>query len=65
MMKKINVHIKGERVCQKVYFERSDKSWLKGEASKQGISVSKYLGDLVQREIEREIKLDLEFGDDE
>jgi len=59
--KKVNVMIEGIRVRQYVYFEKEDKLWIKQQAAKLGVSVSKYIGDLVQREIEKDIKLDLKF----
>lgn len=60
-----NIKIEGKRVRQYVYMSKEDKRWCKEQAQLKGISISKLLGDMVQKEIDDDIRLDLEYGDAE
>lgn len=48
---------KRERVY--LYVTKEDKQWLKEKAIQNGISLSKYIHDLLQAEIDKDIRLDL------
>lgn len=59
--RKINVTLEGKRVRQYVYFAPEDKQYIKEQAAAKGLSVSKYLSDIVLQSIneERQLKMDL------
>lgn len=57
----INAFVEGQRVRQYIYIEKSDKTWLKLKAKELGVSVSRYLTNLIQQEIENEQTLDLDL----
>lgn len=61
MRRTVNVKLEnGQRRRIYCYFEKKDKEWLKEKAQQKGISVSKYIHDLVKEQIENDIRLDLD-----
>ena len=60
---KINNKIQGKRERLYVYLDKETLIWLKQEAKDLGISVSKYVTNLIKQQEEQDIKLRLKFDE--
>lgn len=54
--------VEGKRERVYVYFDKDMKTWLKEQAQTKQMSLSKYIHDVVQKEYDNDIKLDLDFN---
>ena len=59
MKRAVNKMVSDKRVVQKVYVERDHKLWLNEKANAKGVSVSKFVLDLIKIEMSKDIRLDL------